>query len=179
MSSSDDPAVTKSPASIPCIICSQPSSLKCGRCKQAPYCSPECQTTDWYLHKILCSSFKDYASRPRPNLRRAIACDYKDSKPHFIWVEVETKQNGNETPDKHLNKLVGGDAKLFITENPVRNRFLAEGPIGICCKWQDAGPYRSEMKPDNEEMLNKAIFSLIETGACWLANDTTVGFRTA
>ncbi|CEG45705.1 protein [Plasmopara halstedii] len=34
--------------------CSKNGTLRCSRCKAQFYCSPECQKTDWRLHKVGC-----------------------------------------------------------------------------------------------------------------------------
>jgi hypothetical protein len=37
-----------------CNVCQKPSTLRCSKCRQAYYCSKECQKKDWKLHKKSC-----------------------------------------------------------------------------------------------------------------------------
>ena len=37
-----------------CYKCQKIAASQCGRCLKTPYCSPECQTTDWSEHKKTC-----------------------------------------------------------------------------------------------------------------------------
>ena len=37
-----------------CILCLEPSKLKCSRCLTAQYCGKECQKKDWKVHKNNC-----------------------------------------------------------------------------------------------------------------------------
>lgn len=37
-----------------CNACGESGSLRCGRCKTAMYCSPDCQKTDWKEHRKSC-----------------------------------------------------------------------------------------------------------------------------
>lgn len=37
-----------------CLGCQKPSVSRCAKCKQAHYCSKECQTTDWKEHRPTC-----------------------------------------------------------------------------------------------------------------------------
>ncbi len=39
-----------------CVICSNHTASKCGKCKAVFYCSKECQKSDWNLHKVFCST---------------------------------------------------------------------------------------------------------------------------
>lgn len=39
-----------------CGACGEPSSRKCGRCKDVHYCSQVCQSTDWKAHKAVCKA---------------------------------------------------------------------------------------------------------------------------
>lgn len=42
-----------------CAHCGKPKSTKrCGACKFAYYCSAECQTKHWQVHKAICSTIK-------------------------------------------------------------------------------------------------------------------------
>ena len=39
-----------------CSACGKPDALKiCGRCRNQPYCSLECQRSDWRRHKANCA----------------------------------------------------------------------------------------------------------------------------
>src|SRR4051812_16593706 len=85
--SSMDFNYTSTSANPTCIICSEPAPQKCGRCKQAAYCSAECQQTDWNLHKMLCSTITDFAAPPAKNMRRVIVFDTNKTKPQFMWIK--------------------------------------------------------------------------------------------
>jgi hypothetical protein len=37
-----------------CLVCRSAATKRCMRCKLAQYCSVECQTADWPLHKTIC-----------------------------------------------------------------------------------------------------------------------------
>ena len=37
-----------------CILCLEPSKLKCSRCLTIQYCCKECQKKDWKVHKNNC-----------------------------------------------------------------------------------------------------------------------------
>jgi hypothetical protein len=37
-----------------CAQCNKEASKKCGKCKKVWYCSRECQTSHWKLHKSVC-----------------------------------------------------------------------------------------------------------------------------
>ena len=39
-----------------CAICNFDANLQCSRCKLVKYCSKQCQTNDWALHKKSCKS---------------------------------------------------------------------------------------------------------------------------
>jgi hypothetical protein len=39
-----------------CTVCRTFTSMKCQRCKQACYCSKDCQRADWKQHKKICSA---------------------------------------------------------------------------------------------------------------------------
>ena len=36
----------------------RPEFKKCSRCKLAPYCSQDCQRSDWNSHKKICVTFR-------------------------------------------------------------------------------------------------------------------------
>ncbi|EXJ71968.1 uncharacterized protein A1O5_04470 [Cladophialophora psammophila CBS 110553] len=47
-----------------CIMCPRRGSKVCPNCKDARYCSKDCQKLDWKNHKIICPSFQE----PKPNV---------------------------------------------------------------------------------------------------------------
>ena len=54
---STGPAATRSVATscTACTVCRKPSTTSCGKCHSVPYCSKDCQRSDWAVHKIFCS----------------------------------------------------------------------------------------------------------------------------
>ena len=89
-----------------CHKCQKSSASQCGRCLKTPYCSSECQTTDWSEHKKTCkkpiinwltkedilnlikigSGFMDF---DKGNIYGDLMVYYSDEK---IWVALETKR---------------------------------------------------------------------------------------
>jgi hypothetical protein len=47
----------------PCLVCGQPASKKCGRCRSAAFCGPACQAQGWQEHRSFCKSVSDLKSR--------------------------------------------------------------------------------------------------------------------
>ena len=46
-------------SSVPsCIVCDQPASMRCSKCKAVDYCGREHQLSDWKQHKAICGSIK-------------------------------------------------------------------------------------------------------------------------
>jgi hypothetical protein len=52
-----DPSSSRAPASPTCSACSKPieTPKPCPRCHTTPYCSRECQKTDYKKHKKVCA----------------------------------------------------------------------------------------------------------------------------
>jgi MYND finger len=48
--------ITMEPQKPKCKVCGKDSAKKCGRCKQAVYCSRQCQSSDWSAHKFVCEA---------------------------------------------------------------------------------------------------------------------------
>ena len=41
---------------LPCRVCGETKTMKCGRCKVVAYCGKEHQKADWKVHKRVCAS---------------------------------------------------------------------------------------------------------------------------
>ncbi|KAH6707851.1 hypothetical protein DL95DRAFT_450274 [Leptodontidium sp. 2 PMI_412] len=69
-----------------CSTCQKPSGdKKCTACKCTYYCSPECQKTDWVLHKTRCQFLQNHPPGAEP---QAISC-VKIHSPHTRYEAVE------------------------------------------------------------------------------------------
>jgi hypothetical protein len=57
-----------------CLVCRSEATKRCKGCKMARYCSIECQTSDWPLHKMICGRLQSnkgdfvVGTRVEPNL---------------------------------------------------------------------------------------------------------------
>jgi hypothetical protein len=85
------PPVAAIPAQTQCPRCEEKATRVCGGCQNIMYCSPECQQTDWPVHKSLCKDFKDFEERPSANKCRVVAFLPGEAKPRFMWATVVDK----------------------------------------------------------------------------------------
>jgi MYND finger len=139
-----------------CSVCTESSLKICKGCHNSKYCSRECQKADWPTHKLLCKTFKDFASRPGNDYRRAIYLPVSSKKPQFIWLLFERKNDdlsmtAHDSPE--LGTLLGND-KPFATlgwmkSNPVRNKKLTHS---IDIRYRDT--FLTDGSLPNQSILN-------------------------
>lgn len=70
-----------------CFTCNKPGIKRCTGCKNARYCSSECQSANWKMHKLLCKAFTQLEPRPGPNYFRGILFLEDEPLPRFVWNE--------------------------------------------------------------------------------------------
>ena len=85
-----------------CDECDNEGAQRCGGCSSSWYCSKACQKNAWPLHKVLCTSFKDFQDRPKAEwpgekYTRAIYFHYDEGAPRFVWLRTCTVA-GDEYP---------------------------------------------------------------------------------
>ena len=82
-----------------CLLCDKEGSLRCAGCKEARYCSNDCQKVDWSTHKLLCKSAAEFTAEKRPSLLhlRSIIFPEKESRPRFVWLKFFETWVDNET----------------------------------------------------------------------------------
>lgn len=89
------------------------------------YCSPECQRTDWAVHKLLCASLKNFATPPAPNMRRAIYFKHDSEKPVYRWATTHHNEDEGQVYDNNHMEILGHSFGMLRVEvNPVRNKKL-------------------------------------------------------
>lgn len=74
-----------------CTICNGSDTKFCSSCHSTSYCSPECQKTDWPLHKTICKSLTTLPPRPSPSHRLAILFPVDSKEPQLIWINCERR----------------------------------------------------------------------------------------
>ena len=72
-----------------CTICNGSDAKFCSSCHSTSYCSPECQKTDWPLHKTICKSITTLPPRPSPSHRLALLFPADSKEPQLVWVNCE------------------------------------------------------------------------------------------
>ncbi|TGO81697.1 hypothetical protein BPOR_1050g00030 [Botrytis porri] len=88
MASTTDADFSSPPLALSCTICSFPAK-DCARCKSAAYCSSECQTMDWPLHKTLCKKITAMPPRPSPTHKLGILFPTYSKSPDLVWVNFK------------------------------------------------------------------------------------------
>jgi hypothetical protein len=93
-------------------MCKAEGTKHCGECKDALYCSAECQISDRSVHKLLCKEFKNFAVRPQEDMVRAILFPEKEVQPKFVWVKYEdTGYHQTSESYKHLGVHSNSDVE--------------------------------------------------------------------
>jgi len=89
-----------------CAICNGSDARFCSSCHSISYCSPECQKTDWPLHKTICKTLTTLPSRPSPSHKLAILFPVDSKDPQLFWINCERRVDDEdgiawERPDTH------------------------------------------------------------------------------
>jgi hypothetical protein len=87
----------------------------CSGCHEMPYCSAECQKSDWRIHKLVCKSLKAFSDSDRPHqedmeYRRAIYFPENEDRPRFIWIRIKPDIDGSAIVD--ASSLPPGSERL-------------------------------------------------------------------
>lgn len=72
------------------------------------YSSTACQERDAVLHSPLCSTFKDFQWRPRPDHFRSIYFPVDEFRPRFIWLRLNGGRGFHIVDDDDLSQYVSG-----------------------------------------------------------------------
>ncbi|KAK4940868.1 hypothetical protein LTR10_019140 [Elasticomyces elasticus] len=136
-----------------CIMCPRRGTRVCTNCKDARYCSTDCQKVDWKHHKILCPTFnqeKPPITRSNAFHRRALFYPGGDQKARFVWVEIWTEREGTYAvwDQLDLGAYLGGATgacDYFSDPNPIQaRRFMRDdtefGLLYWCKDPNDAEP---------------------------------------
>lgn len=94
-----------------CVMCDKSPATKCARCESVSYCSKLCQSKDFELHRLLCTSYKTFiTSRPTLLHVAGIKLPTNAPKPQLIWIETEIEHDEYETWDsaRNMGELLGG-----------------------------------------------------------------------
>jgi hypothetical protein len=78
-----------------CFRCNKTSTLCCSGCKNARYCSSDCQKKDWNHHKLICKSFANLSERPTPKHFRGLMFAAHEDNPRFVRLEQKTDYHWN------------------------------------------------------------------------------------
>lgn len=117
-----------------CAICNGSASKRCASCVSISYCSPECQKTDWSLHKMICKKLTALTPRPSPAHKLGILfpVNSKDLQP--VWIYCKPVDGGPEADTgfevadarplldpEHLDSRSGVATRCgFLTRNKLR-----------------------------------------------------------
>ena len=151
------------PAKGNCPTCFKEADLfMCSRCEDIFYCSRQCQTADWPIHKLLCEKLSRYQQRPRADHIRAIvfpaerACAPAEmQRPRFAWIKKlgqdqwdfshyfeKTAELQEYTLDMSGQTKPIATQKMFIAQScpwmtlPVPNKSIQNlGAPGVCYQW--------------------------------------------
>lgn len=114
-----------------CLICTKPSSTRCGGCKNVLYYSKDCQKEDWKSsHKLICKQFSEIiTTRPSPRHCLAVLFPVDEEKPKLVWLEHGVSYAGTGIFHDEFEKYFGsyaGTGNMSITVNPVLARPLSQ-----------------------------------------------------
>lgn len=108
---SEDKACTQIPSPL-CVSCNNIAIQHCAGCQNARYCSKLCQERDWSYHKLLCKTFKDFQERLSKQFYRAILFPVNETRPRFIWFEIDEDGISLEQSDE----IFGNDKHVGLMD---------------------------------------------------------------
>jgi hypothetical protein len=143
-----------------CVFCEEPGENRCGSCKDAVYCSRECQVQDWKQgHMALCKAFADFTDekRPSPSHVRAIFFPVGEVKARHVWVDQDVNTDGTlplveDFIGTYSSSISFTNINLIMGESCQQD--LGHGLIMLS---QTDGP-------EEKVLLNKSILSLGKPG---------------
>jgi len=97
-----------------CSVCQTAARSICSNCRSEYYCSRECQTKDWKLHKQHCNGLKEARSKDKDEFNPAIIFAHNGSKIDIKGVRNIKDHNtpvGDSWKDE-LEKIYGKASKL-------------------------------------------------------------------
>ncbi len=131
----------------PCFKCTNFTATHCSKCKVIAYCSKDCQTKDWKIHKIFCSSLPFPQSQKTTKFEKITGILFNPNNliPSLVEIELNIKFENNMLPDtilfigatesfnymqsNHFKKRNLRDTLVFA----FRDNFLNDGsPINKC-----------------------------------------------
>lgn len=116
-----------------CIMCNAPGASRCLGCKNANYCSADCQKADWQTHKLLCKQYTQVSASARPSTRHFLGLIFppEESKPEFLWIEAEGEtrllahhSSIDRWKTKMKDRYKSGDCDAVVIHSPSQDRGL-------------------------------------------------------
>jgi len=114
----------------PCKACTKPGTLRCSKCKNATYCSADCQKKDWKDHKKACET--TYATNTEQTgkeyrITRSKEPGMQQTSSGLVYKSLQ-KGNGNSHPTrkdsvevKYRGTLITG-TEFDKSESPISFR---------------------------------------------------------
>lgn len=143
-----------------CLVCNNPDSQFCDRCRSVRYCSKACQVADWPVHKLLYSAFAAFRSSTRPTDEhfRAIAFPVDKPKPELVWVHCEWHEDDDDDfripsfqiPDSAA--LLGQGASL--ASSPIQFDLVLDRPLCDTVQLAYRDTYLIDGSPPNRSVAS-------------------------
>lgn len=144
-----------------CLVCKNPDSQLCDRCRSVRYCSKACQVADWPVHKLLCSAFAAFRSSTRPTDEhfRAIAFPVDKKKPELVWIHCKWHDDdddddfpGPRFPFPDTAALLGQGAPLALA--PIQFDQVLDRPLCDTITLASRDTYLIDGSPPNRSVAS-------------------------
>ncbi|KAJ2902834.1 uncharacterized protein MKZ38_000028 [Zalerion maritima] len=145
--------VTTANSQSNCVLCLKAGNVKaCTGCRSVKYCSRTCQKTDWPVHKLLCCSFKAFATdkKPSPSHVRAILFPRDSRTPCFVWVPANPENLDERDGSEFASDASFGGGSEFQNFNG----------SPFCAATQKLWFMFDITYPKKKDNLNRAILNL-------------------
>ena len=123
-----------------CAVCKKDADKSCGECKNAHYCSAECQKKDWPTHKKLCPLLKE--SRGGSDISDEILKVYRGKNWGKVPVFVVDNGEVSTLNNDEIRPCIADDFAEQIADDsngPPTNNGEKWTPLRILEKFGDGG----------------------------------------